>query len=84
MTPIFRFSFTNAIGFSGAGVRAGKIVGATDSKCEYVLGKSHSTLDYAATIFRLLGIDDTKEYISNDGRPILINNGGRAIDEVLS
>ena len=76
--------FTNAIGFSGAGVRAGTIVGATDSKCEFVQGKSHTTLDYAATIFRLLGIDDTQEYISNDGRPILINNGGRAIDEVMA
>ncbi|MEI8383152.1 MAG: DUF1501 domain-containing protein [Planctomycetota bacterium] len=74
----------NAIGFSGAGVRMGTIVGATDSRCEYVLGRSHSTLDYAATIFRLLGIDDTQEYTSNDGRPIQINNGGRAIDEVLA
>ena len=75
---------TNAIGFSGAGVRMGSIVGATDSKCERVVGREHSTLDYAATIFKLMGIDDTKEYISNDGRPIQINNGGRAIDEVFA
>ena len=75
---------TNAIGFSGAGVRMGSIVGATDSKCERVVGRENSTLDYAATIFKLMGIDDTKEYISNDGRPIQINNGGRAIDEVFT
>ena len=75
---------TNAIGFSGAGVRMGSIVGATDSKCERVVGREHSTLDYAATIFKMMGIDDTKEYISNDGRPIQINNGGRAIDEVFA
>ena len=75
---------TNAIGFSGAGVRMGSIVGATDSKCERVVGRENSTLDYAATIFKLMGIDDTKEYISNDGRPIQINNGGRAIDEVFA
>ena len=74
---------TNAIGFSGAGVRMGSIVGATDSKCERVVGRENSTLDYAATIFKMVGIDDTKEYISNDGRPIQINNGGRAIDEVF-
>ena len=36
--------------------------------------------DYAATIFRLMGVDDTKEYVSDDGRPIRINNGGRPID----
>ena len=75
---------SNAIGFSGAGVRMGSIVGATDSKCERVLGRENSTLDYAATIFKLMGIDDTQEYISNDGRPIQINNGGRAIDEVFA
>ena len=62
----------------------GHIVGRTDAKCERVVGQSHSTLDYAATIFRLLGIDDTKEYISDDGRPILINNGGKAIAEVFA
>lgn len=62
----------------------GHIVGQTDSKCEFVLGRSNTTLDYAATIFRLMGIDDTQEYTSNDGRPILINNGGRAIDEVFA
>ena len=75
---------TNAIGFSGAGIRMGTIVGGTDSKCEYVSGRSHSTLDYAATIFRLMGIDDSQEYISNDGRPIQINNGGHAIDDVIA
>ncbi len=74
----------NTIGFSGAGVRAGSIVGKTDSKCERVSGKEHTTLDYAATIFRLMGIDDTQEYLTNDGRPVLINGGGRAIDEVLT
>ena len=78
------YPLCNAIGFSGAGVQAGRIVGQTDSKCERVSGREHSTLDYAATIFRLMGIDDTKEYITNDGRPVLINSGGRAIDEVLA
>lgn len=78
------YPLCNAIGFSGAGVKMGSIVGRTDAKCENVAGKAHSTLDYAATIFRLMGIDDTKEYISNDGRPVLINSGGRPIDEVFA
>lgn len=75
---------TNAIGFSGAGVKMGSIVGATDSKCERVIGRENSTLDYAATIFRLMGIDDSQEYTSNDGRPIQINNGGRPIEGVFA
>ncbi|MDB5391318.1 MAG: hypothetical protein JWM11_6964 [Planctomycetaceae bacterium] len=78
------YPLCNAIGFSGANIRMGSIVGRTDSKCERVVGKEHSTLDYAATIFRLMGIDDTKEYHTNDGRPVLINGGGRPIDEVLT
>lgn len=78
------YPLCNAIGFSGAGVRMGSIVGQTDAKCENVSGKAHSTLDYAATIFRMMGIDDSKEYVSNDGRPILMNNGGRAIEEVFA
>jgi hypothetical protein len=78
------YPLCNTIGFSGANVRMGTIVGRTDSKCERVAGKEHTTLDYAATIFRLMGIDDTKEYHTNDGRPVLINGGGRPIDEVLT
>lgn len=74
----------NAIGFSGAGIRMGSVVGATDAKCEQVVGRRDGTLDYAATIFRLMGIDDTREYTSNDGRPIQINNGGRPIPEVFA
>ncbi|MBI3865214.1 MAG: DUF1501 domain-containing protein [Planctomycetia bacterium] len=78
------YPLCNVIGFSGSQVRAGTVVGKTDSKCERVAGKEHTTLDYAATIFRLMGIDDTQEYHTNDGRPVLINGGGRAIDEVLA
>jgi uncharacterized protein (DUF1501 family) len=74
----------NAIGLSGNMVQMGSIVGRTDDKCERVVGQSHSTLDYAATVFRLLGIDDTKAYTSDDGRPILINNGGKAIAGVIA
>ena len=78
------FAPTNAVGFSGAGVAIGSTVGKTDAKCEQVVGQQNSTLDYAATIFRLLGIDDTKEYRTEDGRPVLVNNGGTPIDGVIA
>lgn len=74
----------NVVLFSGAGVAMGSVVGQTDAKCERPVGQTSSTLDYAATIFRLLGIDDTLEYTSNDGRPILVNNGGQPIRGVLA
>ncbi len=78
------YPLCNTICFSGAGIRQGSIVGKTDARCERVSGKEHSTLDYAATVFKLMGIDDTKEYTTNDGRPVMINGGGHAIDEVLA
>lgn len=74
----------NVVSFSGAGVRMGHTVGRTDAKCEQVVGRPHQTLDYAATVFHLLGIDGTREYHTADGRPVLVNNGGHPIAEVLA
>lgn len=74
----------NAVGFSGAGTAMGHTVGKTDSKCASVVGQSNSTLDYAATIYRLLGIDDSQEYHTEDGRPVLINAGGKPIESVIA
>jgi uncharacterized protein (DUF1501 family) len=74
----------NVVGFSGAGIRMGQIVGATDAKAEQVVGHPHSTLDYAATIFQLIGIDGAAEYHTEDGRPVVVNNGGQPIAEVLA
>jgi len=74
----------NVIGISGAGVKTGQIVGATDAKAEQVFGKSHSTLDYGATVMKLIGIDGTAEYHTEDGRPVVVNNGGVPIAEVLA
>lgn len=73
----------NVVCLTGAGINMGSVVGKTDSHCERVFGTANSTLDFAATIFNLMGIDDTKEFHTNDGRPIQINNGGRPIDGVI-
>ena len=78
------YPFTNVVGFSGAGVRMGEIVGRTDRKCEYPVGQQNTTIDYAATLFRILGIDDTQEYHTEDGRPVLINSGGKPIAGVIA
>lgn len=74
----------NVIGLSGAGIQMGQVVGATDKKAEQVFGKSHTTLDYAATVFKLLGIDGNAEYHTEDGRPVVVNNGGVPIAEALA
>jgi uncharacterized protein (DUF1501 family) len=74
----------NVVGFSGAGVQMGRTVGATDAKGEQVVGRPHTTLDYAATVFHLLGIDGSREYETEDGRPVLVNNGGQPIAGVVA
>ena len=45
------WAYTNVVGLSGAGIRMGTVVGATDRRCERPLGASHSTHDFAATIY---------------------------------
>lgn len=74
----------NAIGFSGAGTAMGTVVGRTDSRCERVVGQTNTTLDYAATVFEILGIDGSKEYHTEDGRPVMLNNGGKPIAGVIA
>jgi uncharacterized protein (DUF1501 family) len=75
---------TNAICLSGAGVKMGAVVGQTDAHCERVAGTPHSSHDLAATIYRILGIDTTKEYATPDGRPVLLNYHGQPIQEALA
>ncbi len=74
---------TSTICLSGAGVKHGTIIGQTDANCAYPVGTSHSTHDFAATIYRLLGIDSTQEYLTPDGRPVLINYHGKPILEAM-
>lgn len=78
------WGWTNTIALSGAGVKMGTIVGKTDKKCERVVGAPHSTHDFAATIFQILSIDGRKEYMTPDGRPVLVNYDGKPIAEALA
>lgn len=75
---------TNIICMSGAGVKMGTVVGETDGHCERVVGTPHTSHDFAATVYRLLGIDATKEYLTPDGRPVLVNYHGKPIEAALA
>jgi uncharacterized protein (DUF1501 family) len=78
------WAYTNAICLSGAGIKMGTLVGETDRKCERVAGTPHSTHDFAATIYRLLGIDGAKEFRDPEGRPHLVNYHGQPIEAALT
>lgn len=60
---------------AGAGVPGGQVVGASDKDGMYVKDRPVEVPDLMATIFKKLGIDFTKEYMSNIGRPLRISDG---------
>jgi len=60
---------------AGGGVPAGRVWGASDGDGMYVKDSPVEIPDLAATIFRKLGIDSHKEYVSNIGRPFKIADG---------
>ena len=68
---------------AGGGVRGGQVVGESDDKATLPASKGFSPDDAAATFYQNLGIDHTKEYHSNTGRPITIVRGGSVIEELF-
>jgi hypothetical protein len=71
---------------AGGGIRGGQVFGSTTADGMAVDGpRPVSVPDFAATIASALGIDPTKQNMSNVGRPIRIaDNGARPIREVLA
>ena len=60
---------------AGAGVPQGQIVGASDKDGMYVKDRPVEVPDFMATIFKKLGVNFEKEYVSNIGRPLKIAEG---------
>jgi uncharacterized protein (DUF1501 family) len=74
-------AFTVALG--GGGVQGGRVVGKSDARAEKPASDPHGPEDLAATIFHLLGIDPKEEFLTPEGRPVAIVNGGRVIHDLL-
>ena len=68
---------------SGGGITGGRVYGATDEKGGFVKDNPVQVADLAATLYRKLGIDPDKEYISNIGRPVKIGNNGKPMDFLM-
>jgi uncharacterized protein (DUF1501 family) len=69
---------------AGGGIRGGQVIGATDEKGLEPTHDPHAPDDVAATFYRVLGIDTTKEYHTNSGRPVMIVRNGTQIDSLLA
>jgi hypothetical protein len=73
---------------AGGGIQGGQVIGASDAKAAYVADRMISMGDIYATIYKAMGIDWTKTYMTPIGRPIYIANAlgdkqGEPIKELI-
>jgi hypothetical protein len=69
---------------AGGGIRGGQVLGESDETASAPKNEGFSPDQVAATFYRALGIDHTKEYHTNSGRPIMIVRDGTIIDKLLA
>ena len=70
--------------FAGAGIQPSQVVGATDSKGEYVTERPVRPAEVAATIYHALGVDYHAELQTPSGRPVRILTDAAPIHELWS
>jgi len=68
---------------AGAGVKGGQLVGQTDKQGAESVDRKVSPMDVCATIYRKLGVDYGKQYMSPTDRPIRILDEGEPIRELM-
>lgn len=68
---------------AGGGVQGGQVVGESDETASGPANEGFSPDDAAATYYTNLGIDHTKEYQTNTGRPITIVRDGKPIEQLV-
>lgn len=68
---------------AGGGIRNGLAIGQTNALGEQPTEAPYYTEDLAATIYQSLGIPLDTTHQTPDGRPIVVNYGGRVIRELI-
>ena len=70
---------------SGGGIRGGQVVGRTSADGTAVEERPVPVPDFMATVWQALGVEPTKQNLSNVGRPIrLADAGAKPVREVLA
>jgi uncharacterized protein (DUF1501 family) len=67
----------------GGGVKTGIVVGETNERSERPKERPIKVEDVAATIYKSLGVDCEKEYMSPENRPLKINYDGTPVHELI-
>jgi hypothetical protein len=69
----------------GGGIKGGQVIGKTDSEGAAVIERPVSTIDFMATVCKVLGIDYTKQNQTPIGRPVrIVDKGANPIAEVYA
>jgi uncharacterized protein (DUF1501 family) len=68
---------------AGGGIRGGQVVGATNARAEYPVERPLKPHDVLATVYQVLGVDQTLSFPDRSGRPISILTEGEPIREIL-
>jgi hypothetical protein len=71
------------VALGGGGIQGGRVIGASDARAERPARDPKSPEDLAATIYHLMGIDTTEDFLTPEGRPVPIVNGGRVMRDLL-
>ena len=77
------WSMAQSVVFAGGGTKPGQILGATDKTAAYPTTEPVSVPDLVRTIFHQMGIDTTKVYNTQQGRPVPIVDGGKLIKDLV-
>ena len=64
-----------SLALAGSGITGGRVLGESDDEAMFVKDHPVEVPDLVATLYRKLGIDYNKEYISNIGRPVKLSKG---------
>lgn len=69
---------------AGGGMRGGQVIGASNDKGQEPADRVITPDDVATSFYQSLGIDSTKEYHTNTGRPVMIVREGKLIKELFA
>jgi uncharacterized protein (DUF1501 family) len=67
----------------GGPLKTGMTVGESDRIAEYPADRPIKVEDFAATLYKALGVNTDKMYVAADGRPIHIAAGGAPVHELF-
>ena len=74
---------SGSVFFAGGGVKAGQVIGSTDSRGGYPTTPAFGPWDVAATVYRALGVDPDTILTDREGRPVAMLPEGEPIPGVV-